>query len=86
MTPSSKSYKAAVLKKGSASFTVKVKGAKGKVSYNVSSGDKKAVSVSKAGKVTVRKGTKKGSYKITVKAAGSAKYAGAVKTVTVKVK
>ena len=86
VTPSSKSYKAAVLKKGSASFTVKVKGAKGKVSYSVSSGDKKAVSVSKAGKVTVKKGTKKGSYSVVVKAASTSKYAAAAKTVSVKVK
>lgn len=86
VTPSSKTVKASALKKSAKSFSIKVAGAKGKLSYSVASGSKKALSVSKSGKVTVKKGTKKGSYSVTVKAASTAKYAAATKTVTVKVK
>ena len=61
--------------------------AQGKVSYKKSSGNKK-ITVSSAGKVTVKKGLKKGSYPVKVKvtAAGNASYKKGSKTVTVTVK
>ena len=66
----------------------KVSGAAGKVTFKKTKGNKK-VTVSKAGKVTVKKGLKKGkTYKIKVKItdAGSGSVLGATKTVTLKVK
>lgn len=61
--------------------------AKGKVTYKKSKGNKK-ITVSKAGKVTVKKGLKKGTYKVKVKvtAAGNKTYKSSTKTVTVTVK
>ena len=68
-----------------------VSGAQGKVTFKVSKYDKKAkkrITVSKTGKVTVKKGLKKGLYKVKVKvmAAGNANYNAATKVVTLKVK
>jgi hypothetical protein len=60
-----------------------------KVTFKKTSGSKK-ISVSKAGKVTVKKGTKKGTYKIKVKATKAAtknyKAASKSRTITVTVK
>ncbi len=68
-----------------------VKKAKGRVTYRVVKYDKKAkkkIAVSKSGKVTVKKGLKKGTYKLKVKvtAAGNAGYKAKSKTVTLKVR
>lgn len=81
----SKVKKKAQSVKASKAFTVKK--AQGKVTYKKTSGSKK-IAVSKAGKVTVKKGTKKGTYKAKVKvtAAGNATYKSGSKTVTLKVK
>ena len=64
-----------------------VTGAQGKVSYKKDSGAK-ALKISKTGKITVAKGTKKGTYKmkVTVTASGDASFKEGSKTVTVKVK
>ena len=64
-----------------------IKNAQGKVTFTKASGNKK-ITVSKAGKITVKKGLKKGTYKIKVKvkAAGNATYKAATKTVTVTIK
>ena len=61
---------------------------KGKVTYKKKSGDKKITIAKKGGKVTVKKGLKKGTYKITVQvaAAGNASYKSLKKTVTFKIK
>ena len=61
--------------------------AKGKVTYKKSSGNSK-ITVSNAGKITVKKGLKKGTYsvKVKVKAAGTNTYKAATKTATVKIK
>ena len=61
--------------------------AQGKVTYKKSSGNSK-ITVSSAGKITVKKGLKKGTYKIKVKvtAAGNSSYKKATKTVTVTIK
>ena len=88
-----KTFKAAALKKKAQSYkAVTVKKAAGKVTCTakcVNGKSKKALKFSaKTGKITVKKGTKKGTYKmkITVKDAGSAKVKGATKTVTCTVK
>ena len=65
------------------------KNGQGKMTYTKSSGSKKITINKTTGKVTVKKGLKKGTYKVKVKvkAAGNANYkASAVKTVTFKVK
>ena len=76
--------KAAAVKKKSKSFTIKVSKAQGKVTYR--SSKSKYVTVSKKGKVVVKKGTPKGKYKITVTAAGKGIYGKKSKTLTVTVK
>ena len=60
----------------------------GKLSYAKTSGNKKITINKKTGKVTVKKGLKKGAYKVKVKvtASGNAKYKKAAKAVTFKVK
>ena len=65
---------------------VTVKNAKGKVSYKIAKKNKN-FTVAKNGKITVKKGLKKGTYKIKIKvtAAGNADYAKAAKTVTVTI-
>ncbi|MCB5504685.1 leucine-rich repeat protein [Coprococcus eutactus] len=67
------------------SFIIGVKNAKGKVTYSRSKASKAYITVSKKGKVTVRKGTPKGTYTITVKAKGTSKYRGKSKKITIKV-
>ena len=85
--------KAATLKKKNITVkpakVIKVSNAVGKVTYSRKSGSKKIV-VKKNGKVTIKKGLKKGTYKVkvSVKAAGSKNYKKFSKAVafTVKVK
>ena len=62
--------------------------AKGTVTYKKVSGNKKITINKKTGKITLKKGLKKGTYKLKVKvtASGTSKYKKAVKTVTVKIK
>ena len=85
-------YKAAKLRRKKAVFrALTVKGAKGKVTYKVSGNrkSKKALKFNKkTRKITVRKGTKKGLYKlkIRVRAAGNSDYLAGSKTVTIKVR
>lgn len=67
----------------------KAKNNKGKVTYSISKTAKKLqkyIKVNKNGKVTLKKGAKKGTYKITVKVAGYKKYAPKTKTIKIKVK
>ncbi len=77
----SKNFKKSALKKKSQAFSIGAK-AKNKLSYKSGS---KRLSVSAKGKVTVKKGTPKGTYKVTVSAKKSTNYKAASKTVTVKV-
>ena len=60
----------------------------GKLSYAKTSGSKKITINKKTGKVTVKKGLKKGTYKVKVKvtAAGNANYRKATKKVTLKIR
>ena len=70
------------------SKAVTVNGAVGKVTYTKASGNKKITINKTTGKVTVRKGLKKGLYKVVVrvKAAGNAEYGASVKTVSFKIR
>ena len=80
---SSKSYSYKKLKKRSYSFTIKAKASKGgSVTYKSSS---KYVTVSKSGKVTVKKRAKKGTYKVAVTVTNK-NYKTVVKYITVRVK
>ncbi|MCR5208403.1 MAG: hypothetical protein K6C14_08015, partial [Eubacterium sp.] len=65
---------------------ITVKNAKGALSFKKSKGNKK-ITVAKNGKITVKKGLKKGTYKIKIRvtAAGNSGYRSGVKTVTVKI-
>ena len=87
-----KKVKAKALKKKAKTIKpIVVKKAKGKVSYKVVGGSKKAKKVlklnKKTGKIKVKKGTKKGTYKIKVKvtASGKGNYKKMSQKVTVKV-
>ena len=77
------------LKKKNQTFKLKATtSGNGKITYKKTSGNKK-IKVSKAGKVTVKKGLKKGkTYKVKVKvtAAKTSTYKKATKTVTLKIK
>lgn len=72
------------VKKKAKKLKISVSKAQGKVTYSGSKS--KYVKVSSKGDITVKKGTPKGTYRITVKAAGNSMYAAGTKTVTVKVK
>ena len=89
----SKTVKASKLKKKKQTVkkAIAVKNAKGKVTYaKVKKGSSKALSISKKGVITVKKGKykKKATLKINVKvtAAGNDKFLPGSKTVTVKIK
>lgn len=66
---------------------LKVSGAVGNVAYEKASGSKRLAVNKTTGKVTILKGTSKGTYKlsITVSAAGNANYASAAVTVSTKI-
>ena len=84
----SKSYKASTLKKKAQSFKLGASAnSKGKVSFKKTSGNA-GIAVSSTGKVTVKKGLKKGTYKVKVRvsAAANGSYKARSKTVTVTVK
>ncbi len=85
-------FKAKSLKKKAQTIDVKkalaVSKAQGKVTYAKKSGNKKITVNKKTGKITVKKGLKKGTYKVYVKvtAAGNAYYKASAKTVKVTIK
>lgn len=83
----SKSYSAKSLKKAAKSFVIKVDGVNTSFVVTKVSGSKN-IKISKAGKVTVKKGTKKGTYSIKVKVAvkSSNNYNAKTVTKTIKVK
>lgn len=89
--PTSKTYKAKKLKKAAKSFTVKAEALSGAtVSYKLINANSKIKIDKASGKITLKKGLKKGTYKIKVKAwvnAGKG-YAAADETqaITIKVK
>jgi hypothetical protein len=76
-TPMQKTVKASALKKNSAKFNLKTTVVNDKITsikYTKKSGSKK-ITVSKSGKVTVKKGLKKGTYNVKVKIAVTLKNA-----------
>lgn len=79
--------KASALKKKKFVYYLKAK-AKGTLTYEVTKGSSKYISVSKNGIVTLRKGCKKGIYKITITAAETAngEFRQATKIITFKIK
>ena len=81
---STTSVKLSAVKKKAQKVTLKVTKAQGKVTYT--SSNKKYVTVSSKGAVTLKKGTPKGTYKITVKAAGKGIYDKGSKEISIKVK
>lgn len=78
-----KKYKVSKLKKKKAVFKITAT-AEGAVTYKVTKGSK-YITVSKKGKVTVKKKTKKGTYTIRITAAQTSVYAEASRTVKVQV-
>lgn len=86
---SSKTFTVSLLKKKSQNFTLGASvNSKGKLSYKKTSGSSGISVNSKTGKITVKKGMKKGNYKIKVqiKAAAKGNYKAGTKTVTIIVK
>lgn len=81
---SSKKYKKTTLKKNK-TFQIKAK-ASGKGTLTYASSKTKYVTVSKSGKVTVKKNIKKGTYYITVTAAGTGTYKSCSKKIKITVK
>ncbi len=82
-----KQYKAKNLKKKKVEFSLKAKTTgDGKLTYKVTKGSKKCITVSKSGKVTLKKGCRKGVYKIIITASKTEKYEKATKLVTIKVR
>lgn len=85
-----KGYKSSSLKKKAVSFSLKAKtSGKTRLVYKVTKyppNAKKYITVSKKGKVTLKKGAKKGTYKITITAVRSEQYMKASKIVTIKIK
>ena len=63
----SKSYRRSALKKRAQSFSLKVSGAAGAKTFEKVSGSSRLVLNGSTGKVTVRKGTPKGTYKMKVR-------------------
>ena len=91
ITTSSKTFKRKNLKKKAAAFTLSVSGSYGKRTFSKLSGSPRLVLNRSTGKVTVRKGTAKGVYRMKVKVSAAAtenRTAGvsAAKVITIKVK
>lgn len=80
---SKKRFRAADLKKKKSAFTIRPSQNKTSVAYKVKKGSSKYISVNKKGVVTMKKGAKKGTYKVSVAAKASANYKSKKKTVTV---
>ena len=84
----SKTFKYATVKKKAQAFTLGTSvNSKGKLTYKKLSGTS-AIAVSSTGKFTVKKGLKKGNYKVKVKISAAAKgnYSAGSRTVTITVK
>lgn len=83
-------FSAAALADKSTSVVMNSRGqGKGKRTYSITSapaGMKGKISVNSNGKITLKKGIKKGTYKITIKCNGDANHKTAYKTITIKVK
>lgn len=82
VTPTAKTYKASALKKKAKSFTYKITKAQGRLTWSSNS---RYVTLS-GSKIKIKKGTPKGTYKITIRAAGNSKYKAGSKVITIRVK
>lgn len=88
-TASIKTYKVSDLKKKKVTFSLKAKASGAEyLHYSVvaSKSLKKYITVSNSGKVTLKKGAKKGTYKIKIEAYGNGAYKDATKIINIKVK
>ena len=88
VTPLSKTYKKKKVKKKAQTFTLKATvSSKARATFTKTSGNNK-ITVAKTGKVTVKKGLKKGKYTVKVKVSAPAtdNYKTATKTVSVKIR
>ena len=83
-----KTYKASTIKKKGKKFNLKTKAIRKKVTYKVrgKKSAKKYINVSKKGKVTIKKGIKKGTYKIVIKAKATKNYKRGKKVVKITIK
>ena len=79
-----KAVKASKFKKKAKSYTFKVSGVKDKAKVTYQRSSKKIVV--KKGKITLAKGIKKGTYRVTVKVAATKNYKATTKTIKIKVK
>lgn len=87
ITAKIKTYKAKALKKTKKTFKLEAEtSGDGRLTYKVTKGKSKYITISTNGKVTLKKGCKKGKYKITIKAAQTSNYKAAIKVITVIVK
>lgn len=86
VSPATKTYTRRSTGLKTQSFTIKATGANGKVTYAMKNTAVKNVTVSSKGVVTLKKGTKKATYTIVVKAAGDKNHKAATKYVKVTVK
>ncbi len=81
-----KNYKVKKLKVKSEKFTIKVSKNKTLITYKVAKGSSKYITVSKKGVVTMKRGTKRGTYRVTVTAKETKNYNKAKKSITIIVK
>ena len=82
-----KKYRVKNLKRKKAAFSLKAKTTgNGKLTYKVIKGKSKYITVSKKGKVTLKKGCRKDTYKIRITAAKTSTYQKATKVISIKVK
>ena len=83
-----KTYQASTIKKKGKKFNLKTKAIRKKVTYKVrgKKSAKKYIKVSKKGKVTIKKGIKKGTYKIVIKAKATKNYKRGKKVVKITIK
>ena len=81
-------YSAKKLKSKKITFNLIAKSSTGKITYKIATKSKKYISVTKNGKVSIKKGCPKGIYKISiiVPQSSDGKYKKVTKTVTVRVK
>ena len=82
-----KAYKASALKKSKKKFALKPKAVSKKFTYTVKGKKaKKYISVKKKGKVTIKKGIKKGIYKVVIKTKATKNHKAGKKTVRIIIK
>lgn len=82
-----KKYKAKKLRKKSVSFKLKVRSSgNGNITFKIKNGEAKYITVNKSGKVTLKKGIKKGVYNIYVTAHATSEYKEAKQVINVRVK